>query len=240
MSATQKNVIIIIITAWASFFFAGCGNLMSERDSEKIIPAEFALADTEGKIAVVVVQPAWIKAPMDLRVVLTDAFNLRLKEKAEIEKDRLIPYEEILKVRQGMPEDKKDDAFGIAGKLAAKYVIVVQIVDFDLATFAERDFYNGSIQTKTCLYDANESKLWPNKSEDLAAVENSENAESAENNETCRDMTVGIEAEKGTIKTSVEKLSMAAAHCAVRNFYDCEKPQFKIAEEQKQYDSYTW
>jgi hypothetical protein len=237
MSATQKNIIITIVTAWASFFLTGCGNLAAERESEKIVPAEFSLADTEGKIAIVVAQPAWIKTPMDLRVVLTDAFNLRLAERAEIEKDRLIPYEEILKARQSMPDDKKDSAFDISDKVSAKYVIVVQVVDFDLATFAEKDFYNGSMQTRTCLYDANESKLWPKKSD---ALENTESTESKESKEGCRDTAVGIEAEKGTVKTSVEKLSMATAHCVIRYFYDCKKPQFRIAEEQKKYDYYTW
>jgi hypothetical protein len=237
MSATQKNIIIAIVMTFVSAFIAGCqlaGNLATERESEKIMSAEFSLADTEGKIAVVAVQPAWIKTPMDLRVALTNAFNLRLKEQAEIDKDRLIPYEEILNVRQTMPDDKKDNAFDIAGKLGAKYVIVVQIVDFDLATFAERDFYNGSMQTKTCLYDVNGITLWPTKSND------SNDLESVQNKESCRDTTVGIDAEKGTVKTSVERLSMATAHCVIRCFYDCEKPKFRIPEEQKKYDSYTW
>lgn len=241
MSATQKNTIIAIVVTFVSAFLAGCsvvGNLATERESEKSVSAEFSLADTEGEIAVVVIQPAWIKTPMDLRVVLTDAFNLRLKEQAEIEKERLIPYEEILKVRQTMPDNEKDNAFDIAGKLAAKYVIVVQIVDFDLATFAEKDFYNGSMQTKTCLYDANGIQLWPKKSDGLENTETAVIAESKE--EGCRDTDVGIEAEKGTVKTSVERLSMATAHCVSRYFYNCKKPQFKIAEEQKKYDSYTW
>ncbi|MFA6186880.1 MAG: hypothetical protein WC770_06705 [Phycisphaerae bacterium] len=238
MSATRKNIIIATVTVWASFFLAGCevaSNLATERESEKVVPAEFSLADTEGKIAVVVIQPAWIKTPMDLRVVLTDAFILKLQEKQtkiDKNKNRLIPYEKILKVRQTMPDDKKDSAFDIAGKLAAKYVIVVQIAEFDLVTFAEQDIYNGSMQARTCLYDANGIKLWPNKSDDL------ENTESKE--ESCRDTAVGIETEKGTVKTSVERLAMATAHCVVRHFYGCKKPQFKIAEEQKQYDSYTW
>jgi hypothetical protein len=235
MSATQKNIIITIITVWASLFPSGCeiaGNVMTETDAEKVVPAEFSLADTEGKIVIVVAQPAWIKTPMDLRIVLTESFNLRLKETAKIEKDRLVPYSEILKARQGMPDDKKDNALEIAGKVAAKYVIAVQIVDFDLATFAENDFYNGSMQTRTCLYDANGVKLWPAKSAD--------DSNSTVSEEGCRYMEVGIEAEKGTVKTSVERLSMATAHCIIRYFYDCEKPKFRIPEEQKKYDSYTW
>jgi hypothetical protein len=236
MSATQKNILIAIITVCALFIASGCevaSNLATERESEKIMPAEFSLTDTEGKIAVVVVQPAWIKAPMDLRVVLTNAFNLSLKEKAEIEQDRLIPYDEIVKARQTLPDDKKDNAFDIGNKVSAKYIIAVQILDFDLATFAEKDFFNGAMQTRTCLYDANSVRLWPvKKANDPNAPESKD--------EGCRDMAVGIEAEKGTIKTSVERLAMATAHCTVRNFYGCKKDLFRIAEEQKKYDYYTW
>jgi hypothetical protein len=99
------------------------------------------------------------------------------------------------------------------------------------------------MQTRTCLYDANGIKLWPAKSDNLENVKSDEITgitENSENKGDCRDTTVGIEAEKGTVKTSVERLSMATAHCVSRYFYDCEKPQFKIPEEQKQYDSYTW
>jgi len=247
MSASQKNIIIAFVSILASFFLTGCelaGNLATERDSEKKIPAEFKLADTEGKIAIVAVQPAWIKAPMDMRVVLTEAFNLRLQEKAKIKEDRLIPYEEILKARQSMPVDKKDSAFDIAGKVSAKYVIIVQITDFDLATFAEKDFYNGSMQAKTCLYDMNETQLWPNENKsdisEIAYSSEKDTEKDIEKDIDCKITAVGIEAEKGTVKLSVERLAMATAHCVVRHFYNCPKPQFKIAEEQKKYDSYTW
>ena len=237
MFITKKNIVIAIITASASIFWAGCqlaGNLATETESEKVVPAEFQMADTEGKIVVIVTQPAWIKTPVDLRATLTDAFNFAIEKKAGIKKDRLSPYADVLNARLALPEDKRDSAFDIAGKLSAKYVIIVQVLDFDLSTFAEKDFYNGSMQTKTCLFDVNESKLWPEKSDNL------ENAENAESKEGCRDMTVGIEAEKGTVKTAVERLSVATAHCVSRYFYNCKKPLFRIAEEQKKYDYYTW
>jgi hypothetical protein len=225
MSAAKISVIIALFAVILSLLTAGCeviGNLATERESEKSIPAEFKLAETEGKIVVVVIMPGWIKTPTDLRVTLTDAFNLTLEEKVKIDKERLTEYSDIVKVRIALPEDKKDDAFEIAGKLDAKYVLVVQITDFDLSTFAEKDFYNGLMQTKSCLFDSNGVKLWPAEEENT------------------RDITVGIEAEKGTVKTAVEKLSMATAHCVTRYFYNCNTTRFRIAEEQKKYDYYTW
>jgi len=225
MSGAKINIITALFAAILSALTAGCevvGNLATERESEKSIPAEFKLARTEGKIAVVAIMPGWIKTPIDLRVTLTDAINLTLEKKAGIDKKRLIEYADIMKVRIALPEDKKDDAFEIAGKFDAKYVLVVQVTDFDLSTFAEKDFYNGIMQTKTCLFDGSGTKLWPMEEENS------------------RDITVGIEAEKGTVKTIAEKLSIATAHCITRYFYNCNTARFRIAEEQKKYDYYTW
>jgi len=225
-----KNILITVGIAATAAFWTGCGSiggiggaLSSEPESEKVKPAEFKLAETEGKIVVVVSQPAWIKTPMDLRVSLTDAFNVALEEKAEIKKERLTPYMDVLKFRIGLPADKKDDPFEIASKLNAQYVLVVQIMDFELSTFAERDFYNGLMITKSCLFDAKGDKMWP---------------QDANNN--CREITVGFEAEKGTVKSAVERLSCATAHCVSRYFYNCKVAHFRIAEEQKELDFYTW
>lgn len=230
MFATKKNVFIIITIAIAAAFWTGCstvggigGILSSETESEKVIPAEFKLAGTEGKIVVFVSQPAWIKTPVDLRVILTDAFNPALEEKAKIKKERLTPYADVLKFRMALPDEKKDDPFEIASKLNAQYVLAVQITDFELSTFAEEDFFNGMMLTKSCLFDAKGNKIWPQDA-----------------NEGWRETTVGIEDEKGTVKSAVEQLSAATAHCVTRYFYNCKAIRFKIAEEQKELDFYTW
>ena len=218
------------ITAVAAIFWTGCntaghlgGILSSETESERVIPADFKLAETEGKIAVVVSQPAWIKTPIDLRGTLTDAFNITLEEKVKIKKERLFPYTDVLEHRRNLPDEKKDDPFEIALKLNAQYVLVVQMTDFELSTFAEEDFFNGLMKTKSCLFDINAKKLWPQDA-----------------NEAGREITVGFEAEKGTVKSAVEQLSAATAHCVTRYFYDCKAIKFKIAEEQKELDFYTW
>ena len=225
-----KNILITVGIAATAAFWTSCGTvggiggaLSSETESERVKPAEFKLAETEGKIVVVVSQPAWIKTPMDLRVSLTDAFNTALVEKAGIKKERLTPYMDVLKFRIGLPDDKKDDPFEIASKLNAQYILAVQIMDFELSTFAERDFYNGLMITKSCLFNAKGDKMWPQDA-----------------NDNCREITVGFEAEKGTVKSAVERLSAASAHCITRYFYNCKKPLFRIAEEQKELDFYTW
>ena len=223
----KKNIFIILGLAIAAVFFAGCqtvggigGAMSSEMPSEKMIPAEFELDETEGKIIVFVNQSGWIRSPMDLRTALTNSLNAALVEKMKIKRDRLTEYAQVQKIRIELPQDKRDDPFETALKAGAKYVLVIQVMDFDLSTFAEKNFFNGTMTTKSCLYDIERKKLWPA--------------------EGCKETTVIIEAESGTMESAVGKLSNATAFCVTRYFYDCKAVRFRIAEEQKELDPDKW
>jgi hypothetical protein len=198
------------------------GNASTERDSEKITPAEYKLAETEGKIAVLVNQPGWIRTPVDLRATTTKFINeaLKDKEKTYIPEERLIKYQDVLNARIELPEEVRNEPNRIAAKLGAKYVIQVQILDFDLSTFAEKDFYNGMMKSEFSLFDANGVKLWPEKE--------------------ARSATVEIDAEKGTVETAVAKLTAATAHCVTRYFYDCKTIRFRVPEENKEIENYDF
>lgn len=228
MNTNIKNIFIILGIAITTAFWTGCrtiggigGAMSSEMPSEKVVPAEFKLAKTEGKIVVFISQPGWIRSPMDLRTALTRSMNIALMEKVRIKKERLTEYAEIQEIRLALPQDKKDDVFETASKAGAKYVLAVQVMDFDLSTFAEKDFFNGIMTTKSCLYDIERKKIWPA-------------------DESYKEITVSIEAEKGTVQTAVGKLSNATAFCISRYFYDCKTVRFRIAEEQKEIDYEKW
>jgi hypothetical protein len=230
MPIIKKNIFIMLSITATAAFWTGCstagsvgGILSSETRGEKVTPAEFGLAKTDGNIVVVVSQPAWIKTPMDLRITLTDTINAALEAKAKIKAARLRPYKDVLKCRMELADEKRNDPFEIASKLNAQYVLAVQITDFELSTFAEEDLFNGTMITKSNLFDARGNKLWPRDA-----------------NEAGRQITVGIEDEKGTAESSVEKLAAATAHCITRYLYNCKLEQFRIAEEQKELDFYTW
>ncbi|OHB61608.1 MAG: hypothetical protein A2Y12_11270 [Planctomycetes bacterium GWF2_42_9] len=227
MKFNKKNIIIVISITILAAFWVGCnsaagllGNVSSETESEKIIPAEFKIAETEGKIAVLIQQPGWIKTPMDLRIPLTKYINTSLKETVKLKEDRLIEYKDVLNARLQLPDDKRDEPNEIAAKLGAKYVLYVQIMDFDLSTFAERDFYNGLMKTNASLLDEKGNRIWP-KDESKASI-------------------VEIEDEKGTIEASVNKLTAATAHCITRYFYDCKTIRFRVPEEHKEIENYDF
>lgn len=222
-----KNTIVLTSAITLAIFWAGCSaakllsTITSETPSEKIIPAEFKIAETEGKIAILVNQPGWVRSPIDLRIALTKSINTSLAEKTKIKKNRLIEYTDVLNARMKLSEAERDEPNAIAAKLGASYVLDVQIMDFDLSTFAERDFFNGIMVTKSCLLDAQGNKLWPQEND-------------------CRPAKVEIEDEKGTIETSVARLSAATAHCITRYFYNCKTGHFRVTEEHKELDTYDF
>mgnify|MGYP001417897282 CR=1 FL=1 len=230
MTISKKNLILTISLAVLAAFWYGCslagglaGVASSETESEKITKAEFKLKQTEGKILVLVHQSGWIKSPMDLRSELTKYINESLvnKENVKLDKERIIEYNDVLKARLQLSEDKRDEPNQIAAKLQARYIIYVQILDFDLQTFAERNIYNGLMSANFCLLDESGKKLWPQ----------------GDNNKTS---LVEIEAEKGTMEKSVAKLAAATAHCITRYFYDCRTIRFRPPEEHRDAESYDF
>lgn len=223
MSNRKYNFLAVTLISFLAIFLTGCsavGIIAAPTQSEEDVPAEFDISEISGPILIYVRQPGWIKSPVDLRRDITDSMTLTLEKKAGISAEMLIDYDRVVSLRRSFDDRQRDEPFTFAEKLSAEYVMVVEIVGFDLSTFAERNFYNGTMQTRTCLYDGKGKKLWP---EDKG----------------CRDITVGVEAEKGTVETVVKTFSMATAHCISRYYYNCRKARFSIPEEKK-YEQYTW
>jgi hypothetical protein len=227
MKISNKNIVLAITIAALAAFWAGCNmagglmsNLSTERESDKITSAEFKLAPTEGKIVVLVNQPGWIRTPVDLRAELTKYINIAFTESVLVDEERIISYKDVLNARLELPDDKRDEPNEIAAKLGAKYVLFVQVMDFDLSTFAEKDFFNGTMKSTCCLLDSTGKMIWPEKDS--------------------REIFVEIEAEKGTMETAVAKLTASTAHCITRYFYDCKTIRFRVPEEHKEIESYDF
>lgn len=236
MKINKKNIIFLFSLTVIVAFLSGCAMMMvpllantpgaigsasTEMESEKVTKAEYKFEKKDkGKILVLVYQPGWIKTPMDLRPEITKYINQAFadKEKGNVKKERLIEYKEVLNTRMALPESQRDEPNAISKKLGAKYILYVQVMDFDLSTFAEKDFYNGMLAANTCLLDANGVKVWPD----------------GKDNRTTK---VEIEDEKGTMEKAVAKLTAATAHCVVRYFYDCKTVRFRIQEEHRELEN---
>ncbi|MCD4831723.1 MAG: hypothetical protein K8R02_07980 [Anaerohalosphaeraceae bacterium] len=211
---------VVVLSAVAACLGCAVGVIATPRESEGSKPAEFMLADTDGDIVVYVRQPAWLRTPVDTRLSMTKAVNASLIAKAKVKRQRITTYAEIVKKRRLLPVAEAQDPLKFALAIEAEYLLVIDIDDFALSTFAEKDFYTGAMQVSARLFDRAGTKLWPESEDSRKAV-------------------VRIESEKGTVKSSVDQLSAAAAHCITRYLYDCNNRRFKIPHEQRK-ETYVW
>ncbi len=200
----------------------GCavGIITTPRDSEGYREAEFKLAETSGDILVLVRQFPWLKAPVDIRLPLTKAINRSLVDKVGIDSGRVVLYSDIAQKRKSLPIASSQEPLDFAAAFGVEYLLVVDIDDFALSTFAERDFFTGSMRVSARLFDSSGAKLWP-VSEDARVT------------------IVSIDSEKGTVASSVKLLSSAAAHCITRYLYNCKNQRFRIPQEQRK-ETYAW
>jgi len=216
---------LIVLISLPLALYSGCGliaRLSSETSHEKRVPPEYDLAAPadNSKVLVYVQQPSWLKTPVDIRMHLTDAINAKFAEKTSLTAERLFSYKQQLAFRAAEPGRATHSIFELASGMGASAVLIVELVDFELSTFAEKNLYTGSLRTQSCLFNTAGQRLWPETGK-------------------CRDITVGIDFESGTAEKATDKLASAAAHCIVRYFYPCRKSHFNISEE-KRYETDLW
>ena len=206
----------------AVLFQSGCGvvGLMgTPTNSEKKVPAEYDLTEhTDQKILVVVNQPGWLNAKVNLRYYLTEAIRKSLIKKIKISPEYLVPYSELSEFRSTCGRANKGD-FSLLSPVEmgtafdANMVLLVIIEDYQLHEIAETNYYKGFLSAQTVLFDtATGEKLWP---------------ESAKS----KGIKVGFEVEEHGREVAIARLTSACAYCTTRYLYDCPKNKFKIAED---------
>jgi hypothetical protein len=201
-------------------FVQGCGIISilgSEPESTKKIPAEFKFDVSKDKkdkkVLVLVNQPSWLNAPPLLQQMITEQIQKRLMLYAGLKNFNLISYEALSQYRSGEENYSSMTAPQIGTALGADWVLLADLTDFKFGSIGESEYYSGSLSGHAFVIEtANSEKLWP---------------EDAEN----KKIDVGFEASKDGPQGSLAHLAAAFAHCATRNFFDCPKSSFKIAED---------
>ena len=175
--------------------------------------AEYDLLANKGqKILVLVDQPAYLKAPPNLRYFLTDSINKLLQSKAKIPAEVFIDYDNLSDYRANASDFSLLAPQQVGAALGADMVLVVDISDYRIQELSEAGLYSGILDARAYLVGvAAGDKLWP-------AMEQS------------RLIQVGFESERRGRDAAVVRLA-AAAHCVTRSLYNCPKTQFKIADE---------
>jgi hypothetical protein len=195
--------------------FAGVVPLLgSPTKYEKKVPAEYDLAKRKGqKILVLVNEPGWLGAEVNLRYYLTEAINEHLTKKVKIKPAYLVGYDELSTFRSNQTGFSLLSAVDVGAALGADMVLLVMVEDYELSKMGEINYYKGFLGGQAVLIDVSaEEKLWPKPAES-------------------KSVRVGFEMEGGGQKAAVVKLAADFAHCTVRYFYNCSVDKFKIRDD---------
>lgn len=204
----------------AVFFYSGCsfartvGALSTPSSHEKRIPAEYDLTKhRKQKILVLVNQPRWLNAQVNLRFYLTEAMSKNLIKKVKIRPRFLVGYNELSEFRSNQPNFSLLSPVEVGKALDADMVLLVMLEDYQLNEMPEADYYQGFLNARTILFDtATGEKLWPKSARS-------------------KSIKAGFEVESYGQEVAVKRLMNACAHCTVRHFYNCPKDKFKIFDD---------
>ncbi len=220
MDKTKYSFIIFglfVVSLILAFLQAGCGlfaSMSTPTRYEQEVPAEYNLAGLQGqKILVLVEQPYWLNAKVNMRSYLTKAINKHLVNNAKVRSECLIPYEELADFRSGKSDYSLLSPKQVGAALNADMVLLVSINDCQLEKLSETDYYKASLSAQAYLASTAEGeKLWPDSAES-------------------RSIRVGFEIENKGLQAAILRLANASAHCIVRYFYGCKLAGFRIKED---------
>jgi hypothetical protein len=208
---TMKYLICLVLLAAAGT--GGCGMaavLGSPTSYELKVPAGFNLSrDTEGKIAVL----AQGGPNIALRQQVEDIVLLKLHEKAEIKKDRLVARSEIDKLRLDQEKYLAMTPAQLGEAAGAGTVLVVKIVKYELYPMPLGRYYDCAMSVSAVLVDTRTGTiLWPADG-------------------MPRSVSFAAEGERGEAQAVTTRLVMKIAHGVTRYLYDCPKAYFRMPGE---------
>lgn len=181
---------------------------------EDKIPAQFDLAKSKDrKVLVLVDQPAYLSAEVNLRQYLTDAVNASLKAKMKFPAEQLFTYEQLADFRSARSDFRELLPSQVGSAIGADMVLVIVIDNYELIKLSGTNYYRGMLYVHSLLLNcSNGERLWPGDSEG-------------------RIIKVGFEVERGGSEIAAARLAGDAAHCITRYLYNCPKHGFKIADD---------
>jgi hypothetical protein len=218
---------VVIVFAVAGCALCGACNLIGIMGSksyyEQRIPAELMLKDyADGGVLVFVDEAGAGRAEHGLRPGLAEMVGAYLVEKARMESENLVSNDRLSRLRGEREDFSSFSPVQLGGATGAAVVLYILITDYELYAMDEREYYGGSLVTRSILFDvASGRALWPRES-------------------AGRVVKTGVELETAGRAATLDRLITATAHCITRNFYDCRRPQFRAADEQRDYGLEQW
>ena len=215
----------LVITLAAVLSCGGCAiiGIMSEPGAyeKKISPEYDFAAHAKQRTLILVNQPGWINAQVNLRYYLTEAIIKNICENLKFSSANFISYDELSNYRSNQPDFALLSPVEAGKALHADVVLAVTIEDYQLTELGETGYYKAHLYAQAVLLNAaDDAKLWP-----------------AEDSRTVK---VGFEAEGQNKETAVKRLVNDCVHCITRYLYPCDRDNFKIADDMSKIDWENW
>jgi hypothetical protein len=222
----RKNGFLAIIAVFGCLLMGGCEALniveiiTTPTYGEEKIPAEYDLkANSKGGILIYVEPSIGSGVGISLQKDVSDVIKGYMVKKAKIKGGYVNAQSKISLVRAEGDRFKGLSPVQIGKKLSAGLVLHVRIENYGLYQMSDRGYYNGSMATRSMLYEVESGKLvWPA-------------------DEGGKLIRTHVELETGGRKPTADRLIQATGFCIVRNFYNCIRNQYKITDEVEDYNA---
>jgi len=218
---------VVIVFALALGVLSGACNLIgivgSKSYYEQKVPADFLLKDVaEGGVLVFVDETGAGRSERGLRPGLTETIGAFFVKKAGIKSEYLVSHEWLSQLRSEREDFSALSPVELGGAGGAAVVLYILISDYELYAMGEQEYYGGSLVTRSILFDVSSGRaLWPREVGG-------------------RVVKTRVELETGGRAVTLNRLIAATAHCITRSFYDCPRPEFRAADEERDYGYEQW
>ncbi len=216
---------LFVIFAVSTLFNTGCqyGGLVGVFGTpgyhEREVIAEYNLVEQlqeneefTKKLLIIVDQPGWLEAQVNLRSYITSSIIRFFVANAEIPEENIIPYDDLVDLRAEREDFSLLSPAQIGKELDADFVLMVVVTDYDLALMHDTKYHMGDMATQNALYDVLlDEKVWPQTGS--------------------KKVKVGFEIETRGEDVANIRLSTAMAHCVTRYLYNCKKNKFRVSED---------
>ena len=210
----------LVVVVVGGLLWGGCnivGFLASPAPYDRKVPAEFDLSSRmEEGVVVIVDQPRGSRARVGFDLKLEETIKEYLVKNAGIKRKYLVEYDKSLLSAGGALNRLSPLEIASAG--GAGLVLYVRIEDYNLYEIGAKDYYKGSLVTRSVLLEAGSGAiLWPESGDG-------------------RVVRTMVEVETNGAEMTLTRLRSATSHCISRSLYDCRKTHYRTSDEHNIYD----
>lgn len=217
--------IIAVLALTTMTLCGGCkifGWALSPTANEDVVPAQLRLAKLQERQVVVIVDGAHgSNVTPAVAQQLVNTINGHLVKRARVNTRYLVAADGSSPERAKIDALRNESPAQIARAVGAGLALYVRIEDLRVEGMQD-EYMKGRLFSRVALIGADTDQiLWPASGTPLP-------------------VHAQVELETQGRQKTIDRLAAATAHCIVRNFYDCSRARYRIADEIAGTDAFGW